>query len=392
MIQNKAPLPMITLLLMISFASVNAVLFTPALPAIAAYFGVSAAKAQLTISWFLIGYALGQLVYGPIASRLGRKPALYIGISLQIISCLLCAAAGYFHLFSMLIVGRFFTALGAGVGLKMTFTLVNEHYEPKAASQKIAYLMLAFAITPALCVALGGFLTHSYGWQSCFYLAALYGVFLFFMVKQLPDLQDIKNLNAFRLSHLCHAYAVSFQNLKLMSGALLMGAGTTFIYAFAAVAPFVAINIDGMTSTEYGLANLLPPIGLVIGSLVSAQLSKYLSLNVIVGAGILITCLGTLLMGFATYQQLSPLISLFASVILIYFGICFITANASSIAMSKTIDKVHGSAVMNFINMGIATCVVLTLGLFPQTRLLLPFVYAAMCLIFFFAYAALVKS
>lgn len=70
-------LPLITLILLISFASVNAVLFTPALPDIARYFMIDDTIVQSTITWFLVGYALGQLVYGPIANRFGRKPALY---------------------------------------------------------------------------------------------------------------------------------------------------------------------------------------------------------------------------------------------------------------------------------------------------------------------------
>ena len=77
-------LPLVTLLLMISFASVNAVLFTPALPNIAHFFAISDSIAQQTITWFLIGYAVGQLLYGPLANRFGRKKALFAGVSLQI--------------------------------------------------------------------------------------------------------------------------------------------------------------------------------------------------------------------------------------------------------------------------------------------------------------------
>jgi DHA1 family bicyclomycin/chloramphenicol resistance-like MFS transporter len=149
-------LPFATLLLLISFASVNAVLFTPALPTIAHYFGVAEDTAQQTITLFLIGYALGQLIYGPLANRFGRKPALYIGITLQILSSLLCVLAGVLNEFWLLVLGRFLLALGSAVGLKMTFTLVNESYEPKVASRKMSYLMLAFAITPGIGVAVGG--------------------------------------------------------------------------------------------------------------------------------------------------------------------------------------------------------------------------------------------
>src|ERR1700722_395130 len=121
MLQTKSKPSFFTLLLMISFASVNAVLFAPALPDIARYFSISDNTAQQTMTWFLVGYALGQLIYSPFANRFGRKPALYIGISLQIISSLLCVLSGAIHEYWLLVLGRFFLALGAGVGLKMTF-------------------------------------------------------------------------------------------------------------------------------------------------------------------------------------------------------------------------------------------------------------------------------
>lgn len=255
----QTKLPSITLLLLISFAAVNAVLFTPALPDIARYFQIGEETAQQTITWFLIGYALGQLLYGPLANRFGRKPALYLGISLQIISSLLCVLAGIINEYSMLVLARFILALGSGVGLKMTFTLVNECYEPKMASQKISYLMLAFAITPGLSIALGGILNTYYGWESCFYAGAIYGLILLILVTRLPETQTVLNLNALKIKYLLHEYATQFKNIQLIAGGLLMGTSTCFIYVFAAVAPFVAMNIFGMNSTEYGIAIFFHP-------------------------------------------------------------------------------------------------------------------------------------
>ncbi len=385
-------LPFITLLLLISFASVNAVLFTPALPDIVNFFKITDAAAQQTITWFLIGYAFGQLVYGPIANRFGRKPALYIGVSLQIFSSLLCVFSGYIHEYSLLVLGRFLLALGSGVGLKMTFTLVNECYEPKIASKKISYLMLAFAITPGLGVALGGILNTHYGWMSCFYACAIYGFILLLMLAQLSETQKILDYNALKLSHLLHGYSVQFKNIPLIAGGLIMGGSTCFIYIFAALAPFIAINLFGMSSAEYGFANLLPPIGLIIGSLISPRLVNRYSLKSLIRAGILIAGTGILLMIILMLMHMSVIIFLFTPIIIIYFGLSFIIANASSIAMSHTDDKAHGSAVMNFINMGTATIAVLSLGFFNTTPFILPITYAIICIGIFIIYKCLLSK
>lgn len=376
-------LPFITLLLLISFASVNAVLFTPALPDIADFFSISEDTAQLTMTWFLIGYTFGQLVYGPLANRFGRKPALYAGIGLQIISSLLCVVSGVAHQYWLLVLARFILAVGSGVGLKMTFTLVNECYEPTVASQKISYLALAFAITPGLGVALGGVLNAYWGWESCFYAGVIYGLILLVLVRRLPETQRILDLEGLKVKHLLAGYANQFKQKRLLICGLLMGGSTSFVYVFAATAPFIAINIFGFTSTQYGIANILPPFGLIMGSLTAAQLVKRYPLQKMIQAGIWIESAGVIIMFFAMLFKVPLLFSLFLPMVLIYFGLSFILANASTLAMSNADDKAHGSAVMNFLNMGVATLVVLTSSLFPIKTLLLPSVFLVMCIVMF---------
>ena len=379
--QNKYPLPFLTLLLMISFASVNAVLFTPALPNIANYFAIQIDSAQQTVTWFLIGYAFGQLIYGPIANRFGRKKALYSGISLQIFSSLICVFSGIVHEYYFLIIGRFLLALGSGVGLKMTFTLVNECYDPKNASKKISYLMLAFAITPALGVAFGGILNTYYGWESCFYAGAIYGLLLLALTTRLPETQTILKYDEFKINNLFYGYIKQFKNIQLISGGCMMGCATAFVYIFAALAPFLVITSLEFKSDEYGIANLLPALGLIFGSICSAQLIKKTSLTKCILIGIIISVIGVFIMLSAISMHLSAIYSIFLPMILIYFGLSFIIANASTIAINSTSDKSHGSAVMNFINMSIATIAVLSLGFVQVSIMLLPGTYILLCLL-----------
>ncbi|CZH49642.1 Sulfonamide resistance protein [Legionella pneumophila] len=381
-----------TLLLLISFASVNAVLFTPALPSITAFFRITEHAAQQTITSFLVGYAIGQLVYGPTANRYGRKKTLYIGIGLQIISSLLCVLAGMISMYPLLVLGRFLLALGSGVGLKMTFTLVNECYEPQLAAQKTSYLMLAFAIAPGLSVALGGILNSHYGWESCFYAGTVYGAILLVMVRQLPETQKSLQLEAFQMKHLLQGYVSQFKNKPLISGGALMGGASCFVYIFAAMAPFIAINLLGMSTTEYGAANILPSLGLTLGSIWSAQFAKKYSQRAGIQLGILISGFAALAMMMATLTHHSALIKLFFPMIFIYLGLSFIFANASTFAMSHTSDKAHGSAVMNFINMGLVTVVILGLSLLPMSQYLLPAIYIILCILMMWLFFSFIKS
>lgn len=371
--------PFITLLLMISFASVNAVLFTPLLPEIALYFSISDSTAQLTITWFLVGYALGQLLYSPIANRFGRKVALFIGIIVQILSSLLCVLAGFMCTFTMLVVGRFFLALGAGVGLKMTFTLVSEIYEPVTASQKLSYLMIGFAITPGLGTMIGGYLGAHFAWTSAFYSGAIYGAILLVLVTRLPETKKNLDLDALQLNTLLTKYIIQFRNQPLLVGALLMGSATCFSYLFAALAPFIAINTMNMDISNYGEANLLPAIGLILGSIISAKLSKILTPGFMIGLGIMITSASSILMFVLILNRSSPIVGLFIPMVFGHLGLSLIFTQASTVAMSNTIDKAHGSAVMNFVNMGLATSVVLCASSASVNPLVLPSIYIVIC-------------
>lgn len=384
--QNQQELSFVTLLIMISFAAVNAVLIAPALPAIATYFDVSANLTQQLVTWYLIGYAFGQLLYGPLANRYGRKPALYMGTGLQIVSSLVCVLAGIVHVFPLLMLGRFTLALGAGVGLKMSFTLLNECYEPKVVSQKVSYLLLAFATTPGIAMAVGGYLNQQYGWMSCLYAGAMYGLLLLPLLTRLPETKKILDLQALKISHLLREYLNQFKNLKLVAGGILMGLATTAFYVFAAIAPFVAINMLGMTSKAYGLANLFPSITYGIGAIISARLTEKMPLYKIMRLGVIIIAIAVSAMLLATLLHASPLFSLFLPISTVYFGEAFIYPNASAIAMSKVSDTAHASAVMNFLTILLPTVMVLSLGIFTIHLFLLPTILIVLAMIIIVVY------
>lgn len=372
--------PFITLAMLISFASVNAVLFTPALPDIAQYFHITNATAQYTVSWFLVGYALGQLLYGPLTSRYGKKTALIIGIGLQITASVCCVLSGLLQSYPLLILSRFILALGSGVGLKMTFTLINAYYPPAVASQKISYLMLAFAITPGLAIALGGILNHYYGWMSCFMACGVYGIFLLICVLRFPAMPQLLDKNALHLSHLIRSYHTLFMHKPLIAGGLLMGSATSFVYLFAALSPFIAMNTMGMHSEQYGFANILPSLGLVVGSLSTSYLIRKYALINLIKVGMALCSFGVVSMGISAYLSLGAYAVLFLPMTIIYIGLSFIMANASTLAMSHVHDKAHGSAVMNFVNMGLATICVLSLGWFNTQTMLLPIAFFILCM------------
>jgi len=391
MIATKKP-SLLFLFLLISFPPLSAVLFTPALPEIGNYFQITDNVAQLTVSVFLIGYTFGQLLYGPLANRYGRKIALYLGILLEMISALVCALSATLENFWLLVVARFFMALGASVGLKMTFTLIADAYPPEEATKTIAHLLVAFAITPGLGIALGGFLTTYLHWQSCFYFMVIYGLMLLYLSYHLSETISMRDKQALNIRYIFKKYSYEFKNSTLMLSALLMGCGTSFIYVFTTIAPFLTSEVMNINPTQYGLWNLLPCVGGIIGSQLTVQLSKTVSNIKAIGLGLSLILIGTLLMLIAFINNMILPIGLFSPMVIIYIGISLVYTNSTATALFFAHDKANGSALMSFVNMGIVTLGVLMIGQFSiQSALLLPLYFCVVLLLEVILFIALIK-
>jgi predicted MFS family arabinose efflux permease len=376
--QSRAQPPFLLLLLLISFGSITAVAFTPALPQITQFFNISTREANLTITLFLVGYAVGQLIYGPLANRFGRKVALYMGITLEIIASIVCALAGPLQSFWLLVIARLFMALGASVGLKMSFTLVADTHTAEQARKTIAHLMIAFAITPALGVAIGGFLTEHFSWQASFYFMAAYGMILLTLCMRMQETAKNLDTHALKFNKIINKYAITLKTPTLSFAAFLMGSATAYVYVFVSVAPFIAMEIIGLSPAQYGLWNLVPMLGIILGSQLSAHMSGKLSAIQAILLGLSIMLVGILLM-FAGFLHTAQALFLFVPLLIIYMGMGFVYANASSIATGKLEDKSNASAMMSFINMGLATLCVLLISLIHITSaLVLPLIYFAL--------------
>lgn len=356
---SKKP-SLFTLLLLMPFASISAVLFTPALPEIAKTLNISDGQVQAAMTLFLLGYAFGSLPYGPIAKRFGRKPAIYLGAIVAILGSFLTLFGGNHHLFSLFLTGRFLSALGSSVGMKISFTIIADVFTQDQATKTLSLATLAFAIAPGIAVSAGGLLTAYYGWQSCFYALIAYSVLVFILSLFLPETAPYLDKDALDLHNIKEAYKRKLRNKKIVYSSLIMGCATSIIYLFSTLAPFLGINTIGLNPEQYGFLNLIPPLGLMAGSFTSHWLAaRKDKLDVIKlggrAAGVAITAM----LLFFIFGKINVW-TLFLPIPFIYFGTSLIFNNASSFAMEHMQDKSNGSAIMSFINMMLAAIAVLT--------------------------------
>lgn len=370
----------IILLLLVSFASVGAVLFTPALPSIQEFFGVSVGAAQFTITAYLMGYAVGQLPYGPLANRYGRKTTLYIGISLAIVGSLLCALSAPVHSFGLLVFARVVQALGACVGLKISFTMIADVCDQTEATKMISRNMIAFAVMPGLAVAVGGWITQTYNWESCFYFLSLFGVFILALTTLLPETAKSLDPHALKVSSILQGYAAKFKNQRILFSGLMMGFGSAVIYVFASKSPFIGISLIGLSPDVFGVFNLIPLVGMLSGAILAMQLAGRFPMLKVLLIGIVGSLLATFTMLIPFAMGIVNVWSLFLPVMLIYLAESLIFANVSSFGLSHAKNKSNGSAVLNFINLGTTVlAVLLSEFLYPESALVMP-----LLLVFFF--------
>ncbi len=353
------------LMLLVSFASTFAVLYTPALPQMAAQLNLTSAQAQLTMTVFLIGYALGMLPYGPLSNRFGRKPPLLVGILLALISSLLMIVASRWQLFGLACLSRFLMALGSSAGIKMAFTMVGDVYPQEKATKKISLLILAFAIAPGVGIALGGLLTERFGWESCFYFLTAYSVLLFLLSLSLPETCAARDLEPLNVNKIKTGYLRALKNPILVTTALMMGCGTSVVYLFASEAPFIGMDRLGLTPDTYGVLNFIPPMGMIIGSLCSRSLAGKKSTTSTLSLGSWIALFGSAVMLLLFLTNWITVWTLFLPMPFIYIGLSFIYSNASALAMSHAKDKSNASAIMNFINLGVSVVAVLSIESLP---------------------------
>lgn len=381
------------LFFLISYPAVFAILYSPAFPLLSTYFGMDKEIVQLTLSIYLLGYAIGALPYGPIANSMGRKKTLVLGNTIAIVGTILCLVAIELHSFYLLVLGRFITALGASVGLKIAFTLVGDCFSVSESRKVIPIIALSFPLLPALLMPLCGFLTEFFGFQSCFYFMLLYSLFILTIGYCLKETLLQKDRVEIHIKSTIKHYIYPFKTPAFVFSTLIYGMGISFFYLFPLEAPFIAIQKIGISPESYGVLSFIPYVGMTIGLLLSIWISgKQKSLNTLF-IGTLIITFFSLLMFFCFLFNFVNIWTLFAFIPFTLLGMGLTYTNASSIAMSLLPDKSNTSAVMN--SLAIATsaaCVFIFQAIPSQLLFALPLFFVVLGFLMITSYLIIKKS
>ncbi|SAK98204.1 Bcr/CflA subfamily drug resistance transporter [Caballeronia calidae] len=269
----RAPLWLLVLITISGTLAMH--MFVPALPDAARTFSAGSGAMQWTISVYIAGLAIGQLVYGPLSDSIGRRPLLILGLALYTIAGLASAIASGLH---TLLVARLFQALGGGAGLALGRAIVRDSAQTDEAAGQLALLNLMMTVGPGLAPLLGSALAATCGWRSIFVLlAALGGVTLFFTYRLLPE--TARPTGTVKLSALTHDYMLLLRSPSYVGLTLGGGCATTSIYAFIAASPFIVSTQLHRPPHEVGIYLGLVIVGVSLGNTCARHLIRKVSLD-----------------------------------------------------------------------------------------------------------------
>ena len=250
-------------------------IFVPALPFAARDLHAPAAELQLTVSLYILGLAFGQLVYGPLSDRFGRRPALLTGLSMFTAASLAGLFAPDAH---ALIAARFLQAFGGCSGLVLARAIIRDTSEGHDAAQRLALMNLIVTAGPAVAPILGGALSGFWGWRSILLALSALGVAnLALAWLVLPETRP----EAAHVGSAAHmrAYLGLLRSQRFLGYAVGGGCATTSLYAFLASAPFLFADRLHVPSAEVGLYLALLVSGIWLGSLIASRTIMFFSLR-----------------------------------------------------------------------------------------------------------------
>ncbi|MBU1860142.1 MAG: multidrug effflux MFS transporter [Gammaproteobacteria bacterium] len=243
--------------------------YLPSFPALAQAFATDVEHVQLSLAAYFAGLAIGQLVYGPLADRFGRRKPLLFGVLLFSLASLACALAPSLE---WLIAARFVQALGGCAGMVVSRAVVRDLCDPINSAKVFSQLMLVMGVAPILAPLAGGLLLSAFGWPSIFICLTLFSLMcLLALAKWLPETLA-KDVPPAPLRGAIGEYKRLFANLPFLGYALTGGFAVAGMFAYIAGSPFVFIELYGVPAEHYGLLFGSNALGFIL----VAQLNAWL--------------------------------------------------------------------------------------------------------------------
>lgn len=350
--KTKRFLVILTLGLLSAVGPFSIDMYLPGFKDIAESLNSTVSHVSLSLSSFFIGIAVGQLIYGPLLDRFGKKPPLYIGLVVYILTSLICV---FVTSADALIVTRFFQALGSCAGMVASRAYIRDLFPVNENAKIFSYLMLVVAVSPVIAPTFGGFITSAFGWQMIFAVLAIICALsllatYFWLPAGLPPDKEL----SLKPKPIIKGFLNVSKEPMFYTYAAVSAVSSSGLYAYIAGSPKLFMSIFKVTKEHYALIFAFIALALTVASQVNnLLLKKYSSEQITIVA---LTC--QIVTGFvlvlATYFGWLNLYSIVALIMAYLATQGFVYPNTSALSLVP-FEKNAGtaSALMGAVQMGV---------------------------------------
>jgi DHA1 family bicyclomycin/chloramphenicol resistance-like MFS transporter len=262
-------------------------LYLPSLPELGRVFGASVPQVQLTLSGYLLCFAIGQIVFGPISDHVGRKPVLLAALSLYVAVCLSCMFATSIE---MLIALRCLQALGVAGAPVLARAIVRDLYHGVRAGRELARMGSITALAPVVAPSLGGILQSTFGWRASFLgMAALGLCAIVLVVRLLPETMKQPPKHPMSLLSIIRGYGMFLRHRTFRIYLAIVSASYGGLFAWISGSSFVLQDLYGLSPLLFGLVFAAATLGYGLGTLLAARLVVRIGIDrtIVCGGGAL---------------------------------------------------------------------------------------------------------
>ncbi len=338
-------------------------MYLPAFPMLSTAFSAGMDQVQQTLSIFFIGFAVAQLLYGPLSDRYGRKPVLLGGLLLFLFSSIAITFAETIESFTAL---RLLQAIGGSAGPVLGRAMVRDIHGPKESARVLSYISLAMALAPAAAPIIGGYMTVWWGWPSIFFFLAAYSLVGILALKlQLPETAPPGNHHVISPKQLLANYTTLVRHHSWRWYTLACSFVFAGLFSFLSGSPFVIIDFLGYPEEEFGLFFSIIVAGFMIGTLYGGKQVRRLGINRLIGIGAVVAAGGGSLMALLAILQVHHIAAIILPHMIYMAGVGIVLPQtiAGALAPFPTMAG-SASALLGFTQMSLAALVGIVVGEF----------------------------
>lgn len=337
-------------------------MYLPAFPEIATDLQTTLAKVAFSVSTYFIGFALGQILYGPLLDRFGRKRPMYAGLSVYVVASIGCMLS---KTIDSLLIFRFFQALGGCVAGVASVSMVRDFFPSKEGARVFSLLVLILGVSPMLAPTFGSFVVAAWGWQSVFGFLAGIGLLVLAMIFFfLPEGHEPDTSVSLRFKPITQTFWSILREPQFYTYVLAGSFSFAGLFVYVAGSPSIFMDGFQVSAKVYGAIFAFLSVGMIGGSQLNLVLGKKFSNETILRTALMIQVVAGLIFFIGTITGGYGIEATIALLFIILSGSGISFPNAAAIALAPFSKNAgSASALMGFIQIGLGAVTSAGVGL-----------------------------